>query len=220
MIKLLGLIWILIFSYAGIFAQVESDNFMRLKFKMKLNETYISNRLTITQQDNLSSRHHTFLNLSGQFLAGSSLAIGFSILPVSAGFADAWSGKSTNVSQTAWGILIISSYLFGAAVGVHWIASYENPNLSFWGTVGYSAIGGGVGSIILSILAVNYKTIPPFGAVVVALTPVIGSMVYASFISDWPDESKEMSFDKIIGSHKDLIEQTKIFDIELLKIEF
>ena len=216
---LLRLILILLFSFASIFGQVESNDIIHLKLGMKSNETYASNRFTITQQDKISPQHYSFLNLSGQVLLGSTLAVGFSLLPLSAGFADALSGKSTTTSQTALGILAISSYLFGATVGVHWIASYENPNLSFWGTAGYSAIGGGVGTIIVSILAANYTTVPTIVVIIVALTPIIGSMIYASLISDWPNENQEMSFHKINFSHKDLVEQTTIVKLELLRIK-
>ena len=216
---LLRLIWILLFSFANIFAQGESNDIIHLKLGMKSNETYASNRFTITQQDKISSQHYSFLNLSGQVLVGSTLAVGFSFLPFGAAFAHSWSGNSTAASRTALGIVTISSYLFGAAVGVHWIASYENPNLSFWGTAAYSAIGGGVGTIIVSILASNYTTVPTIGVIIVALTPIIGSMIYASFISEWPNESQEMSFNKINFSYKDLIEQTNIINLEFLRIK-
>jgi hypothetical protein len=216
---ILRFIAILLFSFASIFAQNESNQFAQLKIRMKSNDTYAYNHFTVIQQDNISSQHYSFLNLTGQALVGSTLAIVFSIPPISAGFADAWSGKSNDASQTALGILAISSYLFGAAVGVHWIASYENPNLSFWGTVGYSTIGGSVGAVLVSILATNYTTVPTVGVIIVALTPIIGAMIYASFISDWPIESKEISFHKINISHKDLIEQTKIINLELLRIK-
>uniref|UniRef100_A0A832LK16 Uncharacterized protein n=1 Tax=Ignavibacterium album TaxID=591197 RepID=A0A832LK16_9BACT len=216
---ILRFIAILLFSFASIFAQNESNQFAQLKIRIKSNDTYAYNHFTVIQQDNISSQHYSFLNLTGQALVGSTLAIVFSIPPISAGFADAWSGKSNDASQTALEILAISSYLFGAAVGVHWIASYENPNLSFWGTFGYSTIGGSVGAVLVSILATNYTTIPTVGVIIVALTHIIGAMIYASFISDWPNESQEISFHKINISHKDLIEQTKIINLELLRIK-
>ena len=214
-----NLIIVFLFSYLSIFSQITSGQSVQLTAEMKSYHTSFHNRFTVVQTDNVSSQHHSFFNLSGQALVGSALAVGFSFLPLSAGFADAWSGESNTASQTALGILAISSYLFGAAVGVHWIASYENPNLSFWRTAGYSAIGGGVGTIIVSILAANYTTVPTIGVIIVALTPIIGSMIYASFISEWPNESQEISFNKINFSHKDLIEQTNIINLELLRIK-
>lgn len=213
------IIVIIIFSFSGIFAQDERNEIIQFKMGMKTNNTNSYIKFETAQQDNSSLQHHSFINLSGQTLVGSALAIGFSILPLSAGVANAWSGESTEASQTALGILAISSYLFGAAVGVHWIASIENHNLSFWGTAGYSVLGGSVGAIIVSILATNYTTIPNVGVIIVALTPIIGSMAYASFIAEWPMESQEISFHKKYFSHKDLIEQSKIINIEFLKIK-
>ena len=210
---------ILLFLFSSIIAQNESDQFIQCKIGMKSTDAFAYNRFTLVYQDNILTEHHSFLNLSGQALVGSTLAMGFSILPLGAGVADALSRNSTKGSQTALGILAISSYLFGAAVGVYWIASYENPNLSFWGTVGYSAIGGSVGVVLVSILATNYTTIPTIGAIIVALTPLIGSMVYASFISDWPVKIQSNSFYKNSLSHKDLVEQSQIINIELLKIK-
>lgn len=111
---------------------------------MKSDSITAFNNFIDIQTDNIPSQHHSILNLTGQSLVGFSLTVGFSILPLSSAFGNAFSGNSTVASQTALGVLAISTYLFGAAVGVNWIASYENPNLSFWGTLTYSAIGCGV----------------------------------------------------------------------------
>lgn len=212
-------LFILIFSSASILPQSESNQLAEVKAKMKSDSFSALNNFTVVQIDNISSQHHSILNLAGQALVGSSLAVGFSILPLSSAFGDALSGNATVASQTALGVLAISTYLFGAAVGVHWIASYENPNLSFWGTFGYSAIGGGVGTIIASVLAANYTTVPTAGVIFVALTPIMGAMTYASFISEWPGENQETSFNKAYDSHKDLIEHSNIVNLELLRIE-
>ncbi|WP_337865820.1 hypothetical protein [Ignavibacterium sp.] len=216
---LLKFLTILIFSSASILSQSGSNQLAELKAKMKSDGFSAFHNFTVVRTDNISSQHHSILNLAGQALVGSSLAVGFSIFPISAGFADAWSGDATVASQTALGVLAISTYLFGAAVGVHWIASYENPNLSFWGTFGYSAIGGGVGTIIASVLAANYTTVPAAGVFIVALTPIMGAMTYASFISDWPDENQKTSFNQVYDSHKDLIEHSNIVNLELLRVE-
>ena len=213
------LIAVFLFLYSSIFSQNQSGQFVQLTAEIKSYDISANNQFTVVQQDNILSHRHSFINLSGQALVGSALAIGFAILPLSAGAANAWSGESTDVSQAAFGILALSSYLFGATVGVHWIASYENPYLSFWATAGYSAIGGGVGTIVVSILAANYTTIPTVGVIIVALTPIIGSMIYASLISDWQNKNQELSFRKVYFSHKDLVEQTKIINLELLRIK-
>lgn len=169
--------------------------------------------------DNIAAKKHSFLNLSGQALVGSAFAVGFSVLPLAATWANIWGSDGTPVTQTTLEIQTLSSYLFGSAVGVHLVAKSENSVLSFWKTFGYSAIGGGVGIILIAILASQYETIPGTGGLIVALCPIIGSMVYASFISDWYQESQDVTFAKTLKSHKDLFEQTKLFDIELLRIK-
>ena len=186
-----------------------------IKYLDKINNCQI----ILFETDKPVSKKYSFLNLSGQAIVGSVFAVGFSILPLAASWANAGGSDGTPVSQTALGILTVSSYIFGSAIGVRLIAKSKNSELSFWGTVGYSAIGGGVGVILLSILASQYKTIPGADGVIVALCPIIGSMVYASFISDWPQENQEVSFTKTSISHKDIIEQTKLFNMELLRIK-
>ena len=57
--------------------------------------------------------------------------------------------------NAASAILTIAWYTFGAAVGVHWIAKSENPELSFWGTVGSSVIGAGVGLGLVSAILLH-----------------------------------------------------------------
>lgn len=179
-----------------------------------------NSNIILFESDKTVSKKHSFLNISGQAIVGSAFAVGFSILPLAATWANAWGSDGTPASQTALGILTVSSYLFGSAVGVHLVAKSENSELSLWKTFGYSAIGGGVGVLLVSILASQYETIPGAGGVIVALCPIIGSMVYASFISDWPqDNQKVLSIDKNSYSHKDLVEQTKLFNIELLRIK-
>ena len=44
-------------------------------------------------------------------------------------------------------------------------------------------------------------------------------MIYASFISEWPSESQNVALQKNILAHKDLINQSKIIDLELLRIK-
>jgi hypothetical protein len=161
---------------------------------------------------------HSIFNLAGQAVVGSSLALGFSILPTAASFGSSWAGEQT--SATIFGILAISAYLAGSATGVHWIAKIENPNLSFWNTLGYSAIGGGVGALTITILATQYTTLPAFGTVIAFLCPVMSSMIYAALIADWDVTSKENDIVKYDFSHKNLIDYSKVFDVEIVRIRF
>ena len=216
------LILVFIFICSSNHAQNNFKQFSHLVEDIICLDKINNNRITLFQPDDNIFKHHSFINLSGQAIIGSVFAAGFSILPLAATVANAWGSDGTRTSRATLGvalsILTISSYVFGSAVGVHLIAKSENTELSFWGTVGYSAIGGGAGIVLLAILASQYETIPGGGAIVIFF-PLIGSMVYASFISDWPQENQKISFYKNNISHKDLIEQTKLFNIELLRIK-
>lgn len=213
------LILISVIVCSNIFAQDSYQSIGHLKSEINYFCKIDNSRIVLFESDKTISQKHSILNLSGQALVGSTFAVGFSILPLAAMWANAWGSDGTPASQTAIGILTLSSYLFGSAVGVHLVAKSENPELSLWKTFGYSAIGGGTGIILLSILASQYETIPGAGDVIVALCPIIGSMVYTSFIADWPQDYQKVSFIKTNLSHKDIIEQTKLFDIELLRIK-
>ncbi|MBL1211750.1 MAG: hypothetical protein HND52_00210 [Ignavibacteriae bacterium] len=195
-------------SYPSLFSLTKNNyNFDKAKFS----NYSINNPLSIPPEN------HSFINLGGQFLVGSTLSFAFFIPSVVIGWASAWN-RSTDLEEAAVGILMISSYLFGATVGVHWIAKVENSNLSFWGTAAYSAIGGGASALLIAIASTKYTRIPSVVIIIAASLPVIGAMFYSSFISDWSDQrSEESSIQKDL-THFDLIERTKLFNINLLHI--
>lgn len=166
---------------------------------------------------------HSVINLTGQLLVGSVSAV---ISPIVAFIPI---GLLLNASRIKFDIhdngssialagILLSSYIFGAGLGVYWIAQYENKNMSFWKTITYSVIGAGVGAITLTILAANNTRIPPVGGVFAALTPILGAMVYSSFVSDWHNEkvnNRNKGF-----SHIDLFENEKLFKLKILQITF
>jgi uncharacterized membrane protein YgdD (TMEM256/DUF423 family) len=162
-------------------------------------------------------QNHSALNIGGQFLVGSTLSFVFIIPSAIIGYASAWN-RSTDLEETAIGIFAISSYLFGATVGVHWIAKAENTNLSFWKTAVYSAMGGGVSALLIAIASTQKKRIPSVVSIIAASFPVLGAMFYSSFISDWSDQRKEISSIDNNLTLFSLIEQSQIFKIELLHI--
>jgi hypothetical protein len=165
-----------------------------------------------------NSQRHSIINLMGQGVVGSGFAFLSLIPPFAAAWANAWSSNISPTLQTTLFIVAVSSYIFSSSLGVYLVAKYENSNLSLLPTFGYSAIGGGFSLILLAILSTQYTTIPEFGGWVAALSPVIGSMVYASLVADWPIENNSITFRKSNLSHKEFYEQTKLFDIELLRI--
>ncbi len=174
------------------------------------------------QTDNLSHSKHYYspINYFGQVAVGSGLSLMFAFFPFAAAFGYAWENDGSDFIGTSLSILTISSYLFGAATGVHWVARSENEALSYWKTFGYSIIGGGAGAILAVIIAKNYHYTPWFGGTLVALSPVIGSMFYASFISDWRRPERNDSISMTSFSHQDLIEQSEIVRIEFLRVRF
>jgi len=210
---------IFVLTFSNVFPQNEFSSFTNHKLAFEFTDKNYSSHFSFDQSDKLVSHKYSFINLAGQALVGSALAVGFFIPTLTVAVGVTW-GKNINESlQTALGIFTFSSYIFGAAVGVYWVAKSENPKLSFWKTVGYSAIGAGVGVVIVSILATQFRRIPTVGGSIAALFPIIGAMVYASFISDWPQSNEKVYFYKDNFLHKDLVEQSKLFNIELFRIQ-
>ena len=199
-----------------VFAQENSTTSENSHFKYLADEKIKTFQQTFFQTDSLITNKHSAGNVSGQALVGAFCAVGFSAIPFSATSSKLGSKDQVNAASA---ILTIAWYTFGAAVGVHWIAKSENPELSFWGTVGSSVIGAGVGFGFVSAVSSAFTDPPYFSVVIAALCPIISSMIYASFISDWPSESQNIALQKNILAHKDLINQSKIIGIELLRIK-
>lgn len=210
-----------VFFHLNIVAQDSSGENNSSTTPQIVSHLVINNNTDTLNLINIRQRHnHSFLNLSGQAVVGSLLAAGFSIIPFGLAAGDAWNRADDEYNETILGIIFISSYLFGAAVGVHWVAKAENPDLSLWKTFGYSAIGGGFSTVLIAILAEKYTTLPSEGIVIAFLSPILSSMIYASFISDWPSEKHAISLQNKCLSQKDLIEQSQLFDLELIRINF
>ncbi|MEJ2613817.1 MAG: hypothetical protein P8Z35_02575 [Ignavibacteriaceae bacterium] len=208
---------LILFTVINIFAQSKYYSLSLVENKANYNIAYQKSFNNFNLSDKTESHKYSIINLSGQTIVGSALAAGFSIPPLIMAWADSWN-HSTDASQTALGIISISAYLLGAATGVYWVAKSENSKLSYWGTVGYSVIGGGISTVIASILASQYLTVPTAGVLIIGLCPVASSMIYASFISEWPGENKNLSFSNEVLTYKDLINYTNIFKIELIHI--
>jgi hypothetical protein len=127
--------------------------------------------------------------------------------------------ESKNQLNSRSVILSLIVYSFGTAFGVHWVAKSENMENSFWGTVGSSIIGAGIGSGLVSILPPDNNDLNSPGVILAALCPLISSIIYTCFIADWPSESQNVTLQKNILAHKDLVQYSKIFEIELLRIK-
>lgn len=191
---------------------IENSNLRTLS-----HENFNDNQKNFVRSDSISSRNYSFGNVCGQAIVGSLCATGFAVLPFSAVSSGLGSKDQVN---SASAILTIAWYTFGAAVGVHWIAKSENPELSFWGTFGSSVIGACLGTGFIYLLSDGIKSPPHFSVVIAALSPIISSMIYTSFVADWPSESQNIALQKNILSHKDLVNHSKVFDLEFLRINF
>lgn len=117
------------------------------------------------------------------------------------------------------------TYIFGSAIGVHLITKQENPKHSFWQTVKYSSYGAG-GGVILSLIIASQKVNVKTGTVVIAaLTHLIGSLIYSTFIADWSenntnDRPSEIVNNKLSYSFKDYYESSQIFRMNLFSLTF
>jgi len=217
--RLLLVFFIIICSAA--YAQLSfngSDQFER-ELIQSINLQDSSNSLLIK---NTLPHKHSFGNSVGQYFTGTVLSVIFPLPSLLAAFTEAMKTHGKSSGEEGLLALSLAAYLFGAGTGVYWVAHAQNRDLSYWGTIACAAAGGAVGTGLIGILATQYRTIPTWQAIIVFTTPVMGSMIYAGYFSDWPEESTLTSeilhIQKNILSHKDFIEQEKLFNIELLQI--
>lgn len=199
--------------YANTNAQNNNDINLQANHEFSYSHSHSDIDDTTYKFDVIPFNKHSFSNLGAQALIGSLCAFSFAALPLSS-MSSKIGGKDQPNSTAA--IITIASYAFGAAIGVHWIAKFENPENSFWGTAASSVIGAGIGSGLLFIQSSsdNY-----FAGLLALLSPIISSMIYASFIAEWSSESQNIALQKKIIAHKDLINQSKIINLELLRIK-
>ncbi len=200
---------------------------LRNQIDLKLSDsTYSLYSLKSMNSDYLRSEYknyHSAFNVAGQIIVGSSLAFIFPISFLYGSFLASFHHEPDDAVKVGLLFLMFSSYTFGAAVGVDWIASIENKNNSLLETFGYSAIGSGAGILLISILASQYETIPWCGGFVAFLCPILSSVLYTTLISDWPAQA-EISSDRIepdrIYGHRDLIEESMLIKINIFQLRF
>ncbi len=207
------LVFVFLFYSINIFAQYRSDynlsnfNYINATNKYKATKNY----LPINIENKYSA-----LNLAGQNAAG--LACGFAFAMPSYLLANTEKIRNTD-TRTDLIIFSLLSYVVGSATGVVLVANIENPKISFWDTFGYSAIGGALGILTLTS-TFDGRDISPGAFLLTLVLPTFGSMIYSAFVSDWPDDVYNVSYTIKIETHKDLIEHTKLFNIELIRIHF
>lgn len=212
------IIFILITSSAT-FAQTDTSIWRNSNSIINYNDTYNYKSLSFSLNKE-ARRAHSPGNIIAQFLVGSVMGPAFAFFPAIGLVVNAFSNHGTVFGGAALGILTISSYIFGAGVGTYWVADSENPELPFWSSIGYSALGGGMGVVILALFSIGNNTIPAEGTVAALLCPTIGSMIYTTSLADWSNERKALNFNRHNSTLHYIVEQTKLFNVELMRINF
>lgn len=161
-------------------------------------------------------RKHSTLNLFAQEIIGIGSGIGLALPSYYLSKDNRLAGSNDKETLVKFSFL---SFVIGSGIGVYLIADIENPNISFWETLGYSIIGGGTGFLILNA-SFDGKNISPIAIISFFILPTLSSMIYASYIADWGNEINTSYNNNAVKSHKDLVERSKLFNIELGKIYF
>jgi hypothetical protein len=173
--------------------------------------------------NNNQKNNHTALNIAGQVVVGSALAFAFTIPSLTGTIAAVYGHTPNEAVQYGLLFLIYSSYVFGAAVGVDWIASIDNQNNSLLETFGYSAIGSGASILLLGILSTQYHQIPTSGVLTALLCPILSSVLYTTLISDWPVQKKvsqEYIQPNNIHNYRDLVEESMQIKVNIFQLRF
>lgn len=116
---------------------------------------------------------------------------------------------------------VAAGYTAGAAIAVYFIAHHDNPNVTFYGTLGSALLGTGAGFLAASCVHPGPEQYYLFFA-----GPVVGSIVYANFIvpepqfSDYYPASETYSLKQKSYTHKDLYNSTVLYNVNLINIAF
>ncbi|HED06608.1 MAG TPA: hypothetical protein ENI57_00640 [Ignavibacteria bacterium] len=216
---------IFLIIYSNLFAQADHKSILYLKSESKQlikTEQFFSDSVYSNKKLN---NKYSVGSLIAQGLTGSISGLGLGFLAIGSAFAYSWRHGATTFSRVGFTLLVPASMIFGSAIGVHLIAKYENPKHSFWQTVKYSAYGAG-GGVILSLILASLHTKTNTGEVVlISLSPVIGSLIYSNYVTEWPetnqkDKISKITFRKLNYSFKDYYESTQLFRINILSIAF
>jgi hypothetical protein len=203
---------------------ISAQNISGKEIPLNLSKPSLQNLYADSLSDNYRV-HHSGINITAQVVVGEGMAIGLSIIPFSLGFVSAFNGSDSKTVSDILSIVGISAYIVGTATGVHWIAHIENKGHSYWKTVMFSTIGAGVGAALSGILALKYTTIPDAGVTIIMLCPLAGSLVYSLAYADWPQQNpptieyKKLEMNNKALSFKDLVDQSQIIKINILRID-
>jgi len=181
----------------------------------KVNISLIKRSIYNDLYDKNNQQKHSALNLFAQEVVGVASGIGLALPSYYLSKVDrlAANGKE-NLA-----IFSLISYVIGSGVGVYLIADLENPNISFWETIGYAIIGGGTSFLILNA-TFDERNILPIGIISFLILPTLSSMIYASYIADWNNEINTSIKNNALKNHSYLVENSKLFNVELWRVYF
>ena len=181
----------------------------------KVNISLIKRSIYNDLYDKNNQQKHSALNLFAQEVVGVASGIGLALPSYYLSKVDrlAANGKE-NLT-----IFSFISYVIGSGVGVYLIADLENPNISFWETIGYAIIGGGTSFLILNA-TFDERNILPIGIISFLILPTLSSMIYASYIADWNNEINTSIKNNALKNHSYLVENSKLFNVELWRVYF
>lgn len=114
-------------------------------------------------------------------------------------------------------------YVIGSSVGTFLIAKTRNPDVSFWGTLGFGLAGSGAAIGIFSMK--NDRQLGTFELYSFLGLPVLSEIIYVNLI-DSKEESQSFQHNQIsqnnlsIKTHQDLYNCTLLYKVELFKINF
>ncbi len=206
---ILQILFVLFVSKFNAQDQIATLPFDKRQLESNIVEYY--SQLDLSFQRSESTNHYSKLNLLGQTVAGYGLGIGLASLPIY--LRDA-SGSN---NQQGFAISAMIFYVVGSAVGVYSISQFENKELSFWGTLGYSALGGVVG-LSIAIITFDQSNSSSNSVLLALILPTFSAMIYSTFISDCPKERPTSEIINSFNTHQHLIQHSKLFDMELIRI--
>ncbi len=171
-----------------------------------------------------SIKSHSVSNILFQIIATPVITFAAMMPPV---FASA--GLNLNKDQVftsvASMVFLYSCYTFSVSLSVHLIAGIENKNNSLTKTFIYGAMGGGAGILFSTAM---YSTNKDWWVGII-IGPLLGTLAYTNIFAEWPKETiasekyenRFSIYSKLkIFSHKDYIESTKLFKMDMIRIKF
>lgn len=182
--------------------------------KLSLNSEIKNNNLPDVELD-YNYIGYSSSNALGQILLTPLSAIVFAF-PVATALNNNGVGMTNPTGPQDGGIILsYTLYVIGAAVGASTIAQIENDGLSFWKTLGASAVGGGIGTVTYLITSVMSETNNIY--LLSLFTPVIASLAYTLGISDFTPVMSEAQMETSVG-HK-IKSQHDLINFGLVKVE-